>query len=249
MTKFSRDQYLLFLFQFLAHLSIIFMIMYGEWYHWAISLFVYFITGCFGMTITFHRLLSHNSWKAPKWFHIFGTIAGSYGLTGSPIAWCAIHREHHRHSDKEDDPHSPLHKGFVKIQWLSMFETANIKYVASMTRDNFLMFVHKNYFIIHTLILLFWLSIDIKLACAAYLTPAAILWNAGSLINTINHLSGYRNFETKDNSRNQPILGYLVWGEGWHNNHHHDPLNPSFKKKWWEFDLGGFFIKLLEVKK
>ena len=86
------------------------------------------------------------------------------------------------------------------------------------------------------------------LLVAAYLFPAMILWNAGSFINTLTHMFGYRNFETTDNSTNIPTLGILMWGEGWHNNHHADPQNPSFKHKWWEFDLGGWFIKLLEVK-
>ena len=90
-----RDSYLLFAFQLISHLSLIPMFMYGEWYHWTIAFFVYFVTGCFGMTITFHRLLSHRSWNAPRWFEQFGTLAGFYGLVGSPIAWVAVHKEHH----------------------------------------------------------------------------------------------------------------------------------------------------------
>ena len=91
----------LFFSQVIAHLSIIPMIMYGSWYHWLIGFFVYFITGCFGMTMTFHRLLSHKSWNAPKWFHYFGSLAGFYGLTGSTIGWVAIHRQHHHHTDAQ----------------------------------------------------------------------------------------------------------------------------------------------------
>ena len=69
-----------------------------------------------------------------------------------------------------------------------------------------------------------------------------LLWNAGSAINTVNHLSGYRNFETTDQSKNNFILGYLAWGEGWHNNHHHNQKKFHFQCKWWEFDLSGFII-------
>jgi len=238
----------LFFSQIIAHLSIIPMIMYGSWYHWLIGFFVYFITGCFGMTMTFHRLLSHKSWNAPKWYEYFGSLAGAYGLTGSTIGWVAVHREHHHFTDQERDPHSPEHQGFFKVQWLSMFETPSPRYAMHLIKDRFHSFIHRWYFLIHGIIAGVWLWIDPMLLVAAYLFPAMILWNAGSFINTLTHMFGYRNYETNDNSTNIPLLGILMWGEGWHNNHHADPQNPSFKHKWWEFDIGGWFIKLLEVK-
>ena len=106
--------------------------------------------------------------------------------------------------------------------------------------------MHRWYFLIHGAIAGVWLWIDPMLLVAAYLFPAMILWNAGSFINTLTHMFGYRNFKTTDNSTNIPVLGILMWGEGWHNNHHANPNNPSFKHNWWEFDIGGWFIKLLE---
>lgn len=246
--KHTKDQYFLFVAQIIAHLSIIPMIMYGSWYHWLIAFFVYFVTGCFGMTMTYHRLLSHKSWNAPKWYEYFGSLAGIYGLTGSTIGWVAIHKEHHHHTDKEGDPHSPQVHGFFRVQWLSMFETPNPRYVVKLIRSKFHAFLHKWYFALHLAVAVIWYLIDPMLLVSAYLFPAMILWNAGSFINTLTHMTGYRNWETTDNSTNIPILGILMWGEGWHNNHHYDPQNPSFKYKWWEFDLGGWFIKKLEQK-
>ena len=249
MEKTNYFKWMLFFSQVIAHLSIIPMIMYGTWQHWILAFFVYFMTGCFGMTMTFHRLLSHKSWNPPKWFYKFGTLCGFYGLTGSSIGWVAVHREHHHHTDKEGDPHSPRHHGFFKVQWLSMFETPKPKYAIHLIRDKFHMFLHRWYFQLHLLIAGFWLIVDPMLLVAAYLFPAMILWNAGSFINTLTHMFGYRNFNTTDDSTNIPVLGILMWGEGWHNNHHADPNNPSFKRKWWEFDVGGFFIKLLSQNK
>ena len=201
------------------------------------------------MTMTFHRLLSHKSWNPPKWYYKFGTLCGIYGLTGSSIGWVAVHREHHHHTDKEGDPHSPRHHGFIKVQWLSMFETPKPKYAIHLIRDKFHMFLHKWYFQLHLAIAGFWLLIDPMLLVAAYLFPAMVLWNAGSFINTLTHMFGYRNYNTTDDSTNIPVLGILMWGEGWHNNHHADPNNPSFKRKWWELDVGGLFIKLLSQDK
>ena len=195
--------------------------------------------------MTFHRLLSHNSYNSPKWFYYLGTLCGFYGLTGSPIAWAAVHREHHRYTDKELDPHSPLHKSFISIQWLSMFETPKVRYVPDLLKDKFQVFLHKNYFYIHACIAITFLLIDPFMLVYLYLVPAAILWNAGSFINTLTHMFGYRNYDTKDNSKNLFLLGFLMWGEGWHNNHHASPTNSQFGKKWWEIDIGGFLIRKL----
>lgn len=243
-----KDNYLLFLLQFVAHMSVIPMFLYGSWYHWAIAFFVYFLTGCFGMTMTFHRLLSHKSWNAPKWFRYFGSIAGFYGIVGSPIAWVAIHREHHHYTDKEKDPHSPKHHSFIKVQWFSMFDKVNPRYSAHLFKDKFQVFLHNKYFVLHAAIIIIWSTIDPMLLISAYLFPAAILWNMGSFINTFTHMFGYRNYNSNDHSTNIPWLGYLMFGEGWHNNHHAKPNEWNFKSKWWEFDLGAWFIKKLEVK-
>lgn len=247
--QYSKDSILLLVFQIAAHVGLIYQIFYGGIEHWAASVFVYFLTGCFGMTMTYHRLLSHKSWNAPKWFEKFGTLCGFYGLTGSSIAWVAVHREHHRFTDKDGDPHAPGIKGFFAVQWLSMFEKPNPKYALHLIKDSFHLFLHKYYFVIHLCIATVLIVLGgVDLMVALYLAPAAILWNAGSFVNTLTHMIGYRNHKTNDNSTNIFWLGYLMWGEGWHNNHHAHPSNAIFGEKWWEFDLGGFFIKLLEEK-
>lgn len=248
----ERGQYfneakMLFCWQLFAHLSVIPMVVFGEWSHYVYSFIVYFFTGCFGMTMTYHRLLSHKSWSAPRWFFYFGTLCAVLGLTGSPIAWAAIHREHHRYTDTDKDPHSPEMIGFMKAQWGSMFCSVKIKYVIDLIKDDFLGFVHRNYFKIQ----LFWIILlGVLLGPFSivylYLFPAFILWNMGSFIITLSHIYGYKNFENKDDSKNIVWLGYLLWGEGWHNNHHAYPQNSQFSYLWWEFDLGGFFIRLLD---
>ena len=248
LSKIIPDSWLLFMLQCVAHVALALQIFYGHWYHWLLTFGVYFLTGCLGMTMTYHRLLSHDSWKAPRWFHVIGTVLGCYGLTGSSIAWTAIHREHHHHTDDEADPHSPKHKGFATVQWLSMFEKPNPRYAMHLIRDNLHLMLHKYYFVGHLLILTLLLSYDPWIAIAGYLTPAAILWNAGSFINTVTHMFGYRNHATTDDSSNVWWLGYLVWGEGWHNNHHHRPKSPNFKEKWWEWDPAYSLIRLIESK-
>lgn len=243
----NRDSVALFGLQVLSHAGLFILLIHGRFDLLFFSFLVYFITGCFGMTMTYHRLLAHKSWNAPKWFEWFGTIAGTYGLVGSSIAWTAIHKEHHRHTDDEQDPHAPSIKGFIEVQWLSMFEQPKLKYVTHLLRRPLHTFLHKHYLLIHVAILAALLIVAGPMwTCALYLAPAAILWNAGSLINTATHLFGYRNHETDDDSTNIHFLGYLMWGEGWHNNHHAKPTKSQFGEKWWEYDVGGVFIKLLE---
>jgi stearoyl-CoA desaturase (delta-9 desaturase) len=129
-----------------------------------------------------------------------------------------------------------------------MFEKPNPKYAMHLIRDPFHATVHKYYNIIHLTIIAALALIDPMLLLCAYLTPAAILWNAGSFINTLTHMIGYRRYNTDDDSRNIWWLGYFMWGEGWHNNHHNQPNNHKFGEKWWEFDVGTIFIQLLEKK-
>ena len=74
-----------------------------------------------------------------------------------------------------------------------------------------------------------------------------ILWNAGSFINTLTHTFGYRNHDTDDNSTNIPLLGFLMWGEGWHNNHHAKPGKWDFQHRWWEIDPSAWVIRLVKI--
>ncbi len=230
--------------QVVTHLSIPFMLYFAHGWQYLASLGVYFLTGCLGMSMTYHRYLSHRSWKSPRWFEILGTLLASYGLTGTSIAWTAIHRQHHRHSDRSQDPHSPWYYSLWQVQFLSLRPTPRLRFARDLLTDTFHTFLHRHYFTIHGLILTAFLLFYPFGAVYLYLFPAVLLWHGGSSINTIGHKLGYRNFETGDHSHNNAILGFIMWGEGWHNNHHKYPLRSSFKVKPHEFDLAGTLIGL-----
>ena len=234
--------------QILAHLAIIPMVVWGTSQDFLISLGVYFLTGCLGMNMTYHRLLSHRSWNAPKWFEHLGSLLGTLGLTGSTIAWCAIHREHHRTTDTPKDPHSPHYQKWWEVQFLSMRHPVNVRFVTDLLRDPFQIFLHRHYFKINFAYAAILLAIDPFLMISAYLFPAAVLWNAGSAVNSIGHLFGYKNHDAKDESRNNLALGYLVWGEGWHNNHHRYPKRYYLGERWFEIDISGLMIHLVRKR-
>lgn len=238
--------------QVLAHAALVYGVFAFSLADWGLVFLIYFITGCLGMSITFHRLLSHKSFKCPRWFEIVGTLAASYGLTGSSIAWVNNHRAHHRYADTERDPHAPSHLGYANVQWLSMFSSnKHLRYVKHLRNDKFHVFMHKYYFHLHFAVLLAFLLLGgIHAAAVFYLAPAAILWNAGSFINTICHSPfGYTNYKLKDKSKNNPVLGILMWGEGYHNNHHALPGSAKFGHRWYEFDISWQLIKVIEKLK
>lgn len=223
--------------QIIAHLGLIWMLVTGTPLQWLVVLVVFFLNGCLGMTMTYHRLLSHKSWQCTKWLEkLFVLFAGS-GLTGSAIAWVSIHRKHHRFTDQPQDPHSPVHKGWFYCHFLSMFSTVEPKYAIDLVRQDFYVKQHKYYFEYAILwgVLMVILFQDPNALIYAWLAPAAILWNAGSTIVSVSHRHG--------SIYNDTIFGILVWGEGYHRNHHDNPGSPRFGK----FDLGGILIRFIEI--
>lgn len=228
-----------------ATIAFLIQIFYGSTVDWLMSLFVY----CFvaiSLTLTYHRCLAHKSFEfkhqwMKKFFITVCTVGSGFS---SPIAWVAIHREHHRHSDTEKDPHRGRLKNFFKLHTTSMFIKPNIKFVVDLIRDPFCKFLHTNYFKLHLTYALVLGIINPWLILSFYLVPVFILWHFGILVNSISHLFGYRSYETKDNSKNNPILGIFFFGE-WHNNHHAKPYSARQGEKWWEIDLTYQIIKVI----
>jgi fatty-acid desaturase len=216
--------------QILAHVALVSLLIYFPVKYWMVSLLVYAILYCFGGTITFHRLLSHQSFKAPTWFYYLGSILGLLSCSSSPLAWVATHKKHHRYVDKLRDPHSMRFMAWYKVQWLSMLVPAEPKYASHMLRSKFQIFLHRNYFGIHFLYTGILAFINPELIIYFYLAPAALVWEAGSIINTICHKWGYTNYNTEDDSKNNFWVSLITFGEGLHNNHHAKQALYKFRR-------------------
>lgn len=234
--------------QVLAHASVLPMFLYGNAQQYLISLLVFFMTGCFGMSMTYHRLISHRSWNAPAWFKHFGLLCGTIGLTGSALSWCSVHRLHHQHSDTGNDPHSPHHTKPWRVQFLSMNYEIPFMALRSLAQDKSIRFFHRHYLFINFFYVLVLAIFDPFAVVYAYLFPACVLWNSGSLINSVGHMFGYKNFPTQDEGRNNIFLAFLNWGEGWHNNHHRYPKRAYFGYRWFEIDIAGILIKIIRKR-
>jgi len=218
----------------------------AEW--WLISLGMYFLTGCLGITITFHRQLTHGSFKFRyKWMEYLFTFFGAIGGTGSSIGWVAVHNEHHKHSDKDGDPHGP-HLGLWNVLIPKYDFEMNKWAVRRLITDKFHLVLHNYYY----LILLVWLTGlytigGINVLVFAGIIPMGIQIWTSVLSNYGNHMWGYRNYETKEDSRNTWWLAAITWGEGWHNNHHAKPGRWNFQHRWWELDPSAWVIKLVKA--
>jgi stearoyl-CoA desaturase (delta-9 desaturase) len=241
----------LFFFHLLTHASIIPMIMFATWYEWTLTLVMYYIFGCWGVAVTYHRLVSHKSFESPKWFKIIGLIWGSLGGVGSSIQWTAVHRDHHRHSDTDNDPHNPAGswKRFFQMQFFTMLVPSSPRYVPDLLRDPLHQKFHKYYWLIHAAYAAILIAIDPFAVVYAYLVPALILWHVMSALGTFAHtpVFGTQPVSQKDKSTNLWFLGYMAFGEGWHNNHHAEASNYRFGKSLKEFDLSALIIEKIKV--
>ena len=235
-------------YQIIAHIALVYLIFTGTLFQWLVAATVYLVNVSIGGSITLHRMLSHKAFEPPKWFEYLGILIATISNNASTIVWVATHREHHRFTDTDKDPHNPRLHGYSKVQFgLTTYNRIpNIRYIPDLLRSKFHMFLH-NY---HWLLILLYVSIlyiiDPLAVIYVFLVPSILAWHADCLINTLNHSDyGYRSQQTKDSSVNNFISAILVAGEGWHNNHHADPANPKFGKRWYEFDLSWLVIKLV----
>lgn len=222
--------------------------------------FIMWILVCgLGIAVGYHRVFSHKTHQLPVWKENIIMFLAVFAGQGGSIFWAAMHRGyHHPHSDTKKDLHSPLayDKKTAFVGWYLKITEANnpinIKYAVDLLRKPNHVWFHKNHLKILWITPLAVAFVDWKLALTAFWLVTMIGSLQDNLVNVYGHvkgLVGYRNFETRDNSQNNPILGYFAWGQGWHNNHHYAPASFDFGSgvsgKWWEYDPCRIFKILL----
>jgi stearoyl-CoA desaturase (delta-9 desaturase) len=170
--------------------------------------------------------------------------------------WVAIHRRHHQKSDQAGDPHSPQIYGI----WTVLFKGAFLYHAASKDRIMIAQlsmgtpddWIERHVYARHSKLgIMIMLAIDLLLfgAWGPVVWVIQMIWIpfwAAGVINGLSHWWGYRNTNTKDTSRNLLPIAVWIGGEELHNNHHADGANAKFSQHWYEFDIGWFYIKILE---
>lgn len=212
------------------------------------SVLIYWFIGVFGINIGYHRLISHRSFTTYKWIEYVLAFIGCITMVGSPLAWTALHRQHHGHAETEKDPHSPYQLGWFKA-WFGFWNIENIhpKYIKDIRKLPFYKFTHAYYFAINIVYIAILAAIDPIWIIFAWAIPTVLVLHSTSAIIVIAHIHGYRNHDSNDQSRNSWIASLITLGEGWHNNHHANSKAWNNQEKWWELDPPAWIIRLIKT--
>lgn len=219
-----------------------------------VFLVLYFITGCLGICIGYHRLLTHRSFQTTKWLRRFFATCGTLALQGGPSDWVGDHRLHHVASDTEADPHNAKqgfwhsHMGWIFFRYPEKVKKSVRKLCRDIQVDPYLRFLDSAFAQIG-------LQVAVGLVVLAFFGWGGVLcgvflrlvtlYHATWFVNSLCHLKGYTSFKTKTLAKNNWFVALLAWGEGWHNNHHADEHRVRAGLNWWEFDASYIVIRLL----
>lgn len=221
----------------------------GELWYLVVAWLTYWAIGILGINIGYHRLLSHRSFQTYPLIEKFLGLVGVITTVGSPMAWTAVHRQHHRAAETERDVHSPYQLG----GWRAWFGFWNIKHIEmklirDLRQDPWQRFLHKRYFAIILAYVIVLALIDPWLVIFAYAVPACLCLHSTSAIIVIAHHHGYRTYDLgRDRAANSWIANFITMGEGWHNNHHARPWAWSNWERWWEWDVPSVIIRLIKT--
>ena len=235
------------------HIGAVAALFMFSWRNFAIAVVMYYIATGLGISMGYHRLHTHRSYKVPLWMEYFFAVCGTLTLEGGPIFWVATHRLHHQFSDQPGDPHSPRDGAFWShVGWILFGETNhnNTKMMSRYAPD---LAKHRFYLLLTDW---HWVPVTVTgLAMWAIGGLPMMLWgtfvrvvfglHATWLVNSATHMWGARRFATRDDSRNTWWVALISFGEGWHNNHHAHPTSARHGLVWYEFDPSWLLVKTL----
>jgi stearoyl-CoA desaturase (Delta-9 desaturase) len=240
-----------------------------NWHDLTVFAIVYVLTGL-GVTVGFHRLFTHRSFKTSHALRaVFGAL-GSAAIEGPVISWVADHRKHHACSDKEGDPHSP-HVGHgtgwrgtlrgllhAHVGWLFIHTHRGSKkrFAPDLLKDPVIRFIDATFLLWAAIGLAIPFGLGVALGGSVIAGLTGLLWGGAVRmfvvhhvtysINSLCHTFGRQPFNTKDESRNLAWLAPITFGEAWHNNHHAFPTSAAHGLRRWELDPSAGLIWVLE---
>jgi stearoyl-CoA desaturase (Delta-9 desaturase) len=252
---------------FIAALVLLWGIAFN-WIYLALLAGMYMITAV-GITVGYHRLFTHKSFETVAPVRALLAIFGSMAVEGPVLQWAALHRKHHQHSDTEEDPHSPHHhgdsvwgtiKGFchAHLGWLFVRRPKGLaRYIPDLHQDAVLRTISATFPVwvlvgllipaaLGGLLTMTWMGVLLGFlwgGLARIFLVHHVTWS----VNSVCHIWGSRPFNSHDESRNNPIVGILGLGEGWHNNHHAFPASARHGLAWWQIDVSWIIIRGLEL--
>ncbi|UKE68489.1 acyl-CoA desaturase [Xanthomonas cerealis pv. cerealis] len=217
----------------------------------------------FALTGFYHRYFAHRAFKTSRVVQFLFAALGATSVQRGPLWWAAHHRNHHRHTDTPADPHSPRQHGFwwshsgwfltprgFRTDWEAIPDLRRFPELRFLDRFDLLLPV---LLAVALFLLGGWLQRQHpqfgtdgpQLLVWGFFVSTVALFHATFTINSLAHRFGSRRFDTRDDSRNNPWLALLTFGEGWHNNHHFFPGAARQGFRWWEIDLTWYGLKAL----
>jgi stearoyl-CoA desaturase (delta-9 desaturase) len=236
------------------HIAAVAALFYFRWQYVAIAAILHWVATGLGISMGYHRLHTHRSYRVPKAMEYFFALCGTLTLQGGPIYWTATHRLHHQKSDQPGDPHSPLDGAWWShIGWIVFSERNNeenkmvARYAPDLSKDPFYRWLNVYHWVplaVLSVLLLILGGMPLVLWAIAFRIVFGL--HSTWLVNSATHMWGDRRFATRDDSRNIWWVALLTFGEGWHNNHHAHPSSARHGLAWYEFDPSWIQIRILK---
>ncbi len=203
----------------------------------------------FFVTAGYHRYFSHRTFKTSR---VFQFVLAFLAMTSSQkgiLWWAAHHRDHHRYSDTEKDPHSPLLRGFwySHVGWIltTAHDQTDYSRIGDFAKYPELRWLNRWHSVPPvTLAVLLFLLGGWNWLIWGFFISTVMLWHGTFLVNSLAHVFGRVRYATSDGSRNSLLIAVFTMGEGWHNNHHHYPASVRQGFFWWEIDVTYYLLKV-----
>lgn len=215
---------------------------------------MYFITGCIGITFSYHRQLSHRSFALPKPLEYLAAYCGALAVQGDPIEWVSSHRYHHLYCDTPRDPHTPYegfwwsHMGWLLDNDATLARVDDRSNAADIASQPFYRFLTKTYalHVVASAAVLYALG-GLPWLVWGFCVRTAWVYHVTWFVNSAAHVWGTQPYATGDLSRNNWWVGILAFGEGWHNNHHAFEFSARHGLEWWQVDVTWALIRGLQL--
>jgi fatty-acid desaturase len=237
------------------HIGAIAALFMFNWKNLAVAAFLYWMCTGLGISLGYHRLHTHRSFKVPLVLEYFFAVCGALTLEGGPIFWVGTHRIHHQKSDLPGDPHSPRDGAWwAHVGWLLVGEAKHnntrllSKYAPDLAKHRFYIWLNNWHWVPMVVLgaILFAFG-GVSMVLWGVMLRVVLGLHATWLVNSATHMWGSRRFTTRDDSRNNWWVALMTFGEGWHNNHHAHPTSARHGLAWYELDISWITLKLMRV--